>query len=160
MNKFAAALGFAAALAVQAPSPAQAVTPSGALVGKWDCDARRGPGLAMKLLLRYSDSNFFIHRANVAIGDRRGRIDASLTIRGRWRIQGDVLAEQLTRAKMTAFTVNDRDVSGTPFGKLASASVREDIIGPDNLSSMKIQFDGPNRMRLVDGTFKADCSKR
>jgi hypothetical protein len=146
LNKFAAALGFAAALAVQAPSPAQAVTPSGALVGKWDCDARRGPGLAMKLLLRYSDSNFFIHRANVAIG--------------RWRIQGDVLAEQLTRAKMTAFTVNDRDVSGTPFGKLASASVREDIIGPDNLSSMKIQFDGPNRMRLVDGTFKADCSKR
>jgi hypothetical protein len=160
MMKAAAILGFAAAMTALAPAPAQADNSSDALVGKWDCDARRGAKLAMKLLLNYSDSKYFIHRANVAAGDRRGRIDASLTIRGRWRIKGDVLAEQLTSAKMTKFSVNGRDVSQTPFGKLASDSVREDIVGPDSLSNMKIKFHGPNKMRLIDGNFKADCRKR
>lgn len=156
----AAIFCLAAACTMQAPVAAQAQTSEEALVGKWDCKARRGRGLAMRLLLNYNENKYFIHRANVAAGDRRGRIDASLTISGRWRIKGNVLAERLTNARMTAFTINGKDVSNTSFGRLASESVKNEIVGPDSLSNMKIKFQGPNKMRLVDGTFTANCAKR
>lgn len=130
------------------------------LVGKWDCNARKGKGLAMRMLLEYRNNDHFYHRANVAVGDRRGRMDASISMRGTWMTVGNELIENVNSGRVTAISVDKRDISKTPFGKQASASLRQQIVDPNNPSRMQFTFTGASKMRLKDGTFRATCTKR
>jgi hypothetical protein len=72
------------AAAVIAASAGAADASSRTLVGKWDCIARDGKHLAIAMLLDYRQSGHFYHLANVAAGDRRGRLDASIALRVSW----------------------------------------------------------------------------
>ena len=46
--------------------------------------ARDGKHLAIAMLFDYRQSGHFYHLANVAAGDRRGRLDASIALRVSW----------------------------------------------------------------------------
>ena len=102
------------AAAVLATTASVANASSRTMVGKWDCIARDGKHLAIAMLLDYRQSGHFYHLANVAAGDRRGRLDASIALRGRWFRDHGKLTETIRTSRLRSIAVDGTDISVPP----------------------------------------------
>lgn len=130
------------------------------LVGKWDCDGRKDRGTAVRSLMDYRATGGFYHLANVASGDRRGRIDAAIVLRGTWQLRGNRLVEQIKTARMRSLDLNGKDIARTPFGRMMAKSLPRQM-GAGRLDSVtNIRFVSPTKFKLTSGQTKATCTKR
>ncbi|MBB3993588.1 hypothetical protein GGR95_001219 [Sulfitobacter undariae] len=132
------------------------------LVGKWDCSGRAGRGEAIRTLQEYKANGQLYHLANMAVGDRRGRIDASIAMRGRWEIKGNSLRENFSSSRLRSLMADGNDISNTSLGRSMSKSLpmRMRMNGPSNTSLTKIKFVSPREFRIVSGRIKGTCTKR
>ena len=130
------------------------------LVGKWDCTGREGRGTAIRTLQEYRANGQFYHLANLAIGDRRGRLDAAVVLRGKWDIKGNYLNEEIKTARMRSLAINGKDITRTQIGRQMGQTLPKRMTGPNNLSRTKIRFVSAGEMRMVSGRIKGTCTKR
>ncbi len=146
---------FALCLATLCASSAAAQS----LVGKWDCQGRDGPGVAIRTLQEYRANGLFFHRANLAIGDTRGRMDASLSLRGSWSLKPNVIVENIRTAKLTKLLQNGKDISQTAIGRRMSRDLPKQLFGPTGTSKTRIKFTAPDRFEIVGGTIRGICAR-
>ncbi|WP_299411759.1 hypothetical protein [uncultured Sulfitobacter sp.] len=130
------------------------------LVGKWDCEGREGRGTAIRTLQEYRANGSFYHLANMAVGDRRGRIDASVALRGKWTTSGSTLVEDITTVRMRSLQANSKDISRTPIGRQMARTLPQRMAGPKNGSRTKIKFISAREFRMVSGRIRGKCIKR
>ena len=131
------------------------------LVGKWDCDGRAGPNMAMRTVQSYSSVGSFYHLANIAMGDRKGRrFDMALALQGAWSGEGAVLVEQINTVRVRSVFVNKRDITNTPQGKQMARIMKRQFARPDRPSRIKLDTLTGRKMTFVDGPFTATCTKR
>jgi hypothetical protein len=130
------------------------------LVGKWDCEARDGPNMAIRMLLDYRQSGQFYHLANVAVGDRSGRMDGSVALNGNWKRNHSTLKETVTGARMRSLKVNGQDISKTPIGRHMAKSLPKDIAGSNPTSVSKVRYLSNTKIQLTSGRTTATCTKR
>jgi len=69
------------------------------MAGKWDCNGRDGKSMAIRTFMDYRPGGTFYHIANVAVGDRRGRVDGSVAVRGTWSRNHGALTETVSSAR-------------------------------------------------------------
>ena len=132
----------------------------GTLVGKWDCNGRDGKSLAIRMLLDYRQSGNFYHLANVAVGDRRGRLDASIALNGRWFRNHGTLTETISSSRLRSIAADGRDISKTPIGRHMARTLPKSIGGANDTSVTRVKFLSHNKIRLTSGRIKATCTKR
>lgn len=137
------------AIALLATGSTQAAAQS--IVGKWDCTGREGRGTAIRTLQEYRANGQFYHLANLAIGDRTGRIDASVALRGQWRVKGSYIHENIKTARMRSLSANGKDISRGPIGKRMARDLPHRMTGPKKTSRTKIKFVSPREMHMVSG---------
>jgi len=131
------------------------------LLGKWDCNGREGRGTAIRTLQEYRANGQFYHLANLAMGDRRGRIDASVALRGTWDVDGgNTLVENVKTARMRSLAANGQDISGTAVGRQMAKDLPKRMAGPNKASRTIIRFVSPREFRMVSGRIKGTCTKR
>lgn len=130
------------------------------LVGKWDCQGREGRGTAIRTLQEYRANGQFYHLANLAIGDRRGRIDASVALRGRWSFDGPYLNETISSARMRSLAADGQDITRTPIGRQMAKTLPKRMMGANNQSRTKIKFVSARKLKMVSGRIKGTCTKR
>ena len=147
-------------VALLATSAGAAEASSRTLVGKWDCNARDGKHLAIRMLLDYRQSGHFYHLANVAVGDRSGRLDASIALRGEWFRNHATLTETLSNARMRSLSADGQDISNTPIGRHMARTLPSQMGGPSDTSVTKVKFLTRNKVRMTSGRMTATCTKR
>lgn len=147
-------LMIAGLLLIGAPASAQS------LVGKWDCNGREGRGKAIRTLQEYRASGSLYHLANFATGDRKGRLDVSIKLRGKWDLQGDKLTETITSAKLRSLTTDGRDALQTPVGQIMERQLPARMANPNRPSLTTIQFVSPKEFKMVSSRIKGVCIKR
>lgn len=130
------------------------------LVGKWDCDGRDGSNLAIRMLLDYRQSGHFYHLANVAVGDRRGRLDAAVALRGKWFRNHGNLQETVNHARVRTLTANGRDFSKTPYGRQIVRSLPKQMMGGNKVSTTKVSFLSSTKVKMSSGRMHVTCTKR
>ena len=130
------------------------------LVGKWDCDTRNGPGTAVRTLMDYRANGQFYHHANVASGDRRGRVDASIVMRGSWSLQGSRVVEQIRTARMRSISANGKDISKTPLGRIMAKTLPRKLGVGRRASVTRIKFLSQNKYRINGKKVSGICTKR
>ncbi|MGC1495928.1 MAG: hypothetical protein WA790_08970 [Sulfitobacter sp.] len=147
-----------AIMAVIAMAGTQATAQS--LVGKWDCDTRNGPGTAVRTLMDYRENGQFYHHANVASGDRRGRVDAAIVMRGSWSLQGNRVVEKIRTARMRSISANGKDISKTPLGRLIAKTLPRQLGVGKRASVTRIKFLSQNKYRINGKKVTGICTKR
>ena len=130
------------------------------IVGKWDCEAREGRGMAMRMLLEYRQSGQFYHLANLAIGDRRGRMDGSVAISGKWHRNRSALTETITSARMRSLEVNGQNISKSPIGRHMAKSLPKQMMGSNPTGVSSVRYLSNSKIQLTSGRLKATCTKR
>ena len=130
------------------------------LVGKWDCEGRDGRSTAVRMLLDYRQSGQFYHLANMAIGDRTGRMDASIALNGNWFRDHGTLKETVTGARMRSLQVNRQDISKTPIGRHMARTLPKQVIGSNATSVTKIRYLSNTKIQMTSGRITATCTKR
>jgi len=130
------------------------------LVGKWDCSGRAGRGEAIRTLQEYKANGQLYHLANMAVGNRNGRLDASIAMRGRWEIKGNSLRESFSSSRLRSLMADGKDISNTSLGRRMAKSLPMRMNGPNNSSLTKIKFLSPREFRIVSGRIKGTCIKR
>jgi hypothetical protein len=129
------------------------------LAGQWDCNGRDGPGSAIRTLQEYRATGQLYHLANMAIGDRTRRMDASLVLRGSWRLEGGVITETFRTGRLRSLQENGRDIRQTPIGRRLSRDIPKRIFGPDQSTRTRITFVSADKF-LVSGRMKGACVRR
>ncbi|MEQ6204123.1 hypothetical protein ABMC88_13825 [Sulfitobacter sp. HNIBRBA2951] len=130
------------------------------LVGKWDCDGRDGANLAIRMLLDYRQSGHFYHLANVAVGDRRGRLDAAVALKGKWFRNHSNLKETVNHARVRTLTANGRDFSKTPYGRQIVRALPKQMKGSNGVSNTKVKFLSSTKVKMSSGRMNVTCTKR
>lgn len=130
------------------------------LVGKWDCSGREGRGTAIRTLQEYRANGQFYHLANLAMGDRNGRLDAAVALRGTWKMEGDWLVENVKVARMRSLGANGQDITNTAIGKQMAKTMPKRMAGPTKVSRTKIKMVSPTQLRMVSGRIRGGCTKR
>jgi hypothetical protein len=130
------------------------------LVGKWDCEGREGRDTAIRTLQEYRANGQFYHLANLAMGDRKGRFDAAVALRGTWSFNGSYLTENVTKARMRSLAISGNDISNTPIGRKMAKSLPKRMAGPNKKSRTKIKMVSATEMRMVSGRIQGTCIKR
>ena len=129
------------------------------LVGKWDCNGRDGKKLAIRMLLDYRQSGHFYHLANIAIGDRRGRIDGAVALNGKWFRNHGKLSETVNHARVRSLKVNGRDISKTPIGRHMVRSLPKQMVSNGRADVTNERFVSSNKITLSSGRIKATCTR-
>ena len=129
------------------------------LVGKWDCEGRDGNSRAIRTLQEYKANGIFYHLANLAMGDRTGRMDVSLSMRGKWERSSDHIVEIFSSVKLRSITRDGQDLSKTPQGRELRRDLPGNIFGPSRRTRTHIAFTGPNRFE-VKGRMSGFCQRR
>jgi len=130
------------------------------LVGKWDCTGREGRGTAIRTLQEYRSNGQFYHLANLAMGDKRGRLDAAIALRGTWKMKNNTIVEKITTARMRSLSLDKQDITNTKIGRSMAKSLPRRMTGPNKLSRTKIKFTSPRDMIIVSGRIRGSCTKR
>ena len=130
------------------------------LAGKWDCQGRDGNNLAIRMLLDYRQSGHFYHLANLAVGDRRGRIDASIALNGNWFRNHGKLKETVRHARVRTLKANNRDISKTPIGRQMVRSLPKQMLAGNATSVTNVRFVTNNKVTMTSGRLTATCIKR
>lgn len=130
------------------------------LVGKWDCNGRDGNNLAIRMLLDYRQSGQFYHLANIAVGDRRGRIDASVALNGNWFRNRTKLKETVTRARVRTLDANGKDISKTPIGRQMVRGLPKQMLAGNATSVTDLRYVTENKVKMTSGRLTATCIKR
>jgi hypothetical protein len=130
------------------------------MVGKWDCIPRDGKHLAIAMLLDYRQSGHFYHLANVAEGDRRGRLDASIVLRGCWFRDHGKLTETIRTSRLRSIAVDGTDISNTPFGRQMARTMPRQMGDPSDTSVTQVKFLARNKVQLRSGRMTASCTRR
>lgn len=130
------------------------------LVGKWDCNGREGRGTAIRTLQEYRANGSLYHLANFATGDRKGRLDASVRLRGKWRLQGNRLIETISSAGMRSLSANGQDISDTLVGRIMARDLPKRMANTDRPSRTTIKFISSQEFHMVSGRIKGVCTKR
>lgn len=130
------------------------------IVGKWDCDGRDGRNIAIRMLLDYRQSGSFHHLANVAVGDRRGRVDGAIALRGNWSRNHGTLTETVTSARMRALTANGQDISQTPVGRQMARTLPKQMTAGNGTDVINVTFMSSNKIKLSSGRMSVTCTKR
>lgn len=130
------------------------------IVGKWDCDGRDGKKLAIRMLLDYRQSGHFYHLANIAVGDRRGRIDGAVALNGKWFRNHGKLSETVNHARVRSLKANGRDISKTPIGRHLSRSLPKRMVAGNRAQVTNVRFLSSNKISLSSGRLTATCTKR
>ncbi|WP_298857652.1 hypothetical protein [uncultured Sulfitobacter sp.] len=130
------------------------------LVGKWDCNGRDGKNLAIRMLLDYRQSGQFYHLANIAVGDRRGRIDGSVALNGKWFRNHSKLSETVKHARVRSLTANGQDISKTPVGRHMTRSLPKRMVSGNRPDVTNVRFLSNSKVKLTSGRMTATCTKR
>lgn len=130
------------------------------LVGKWDCQGRDGRNLAIRMLLDYRQSGHFYHLANLAVGDRYGRIDAAVALNGKWFRNHGKLKETLNTARVRTLRANGQDISKTPIGRQMTRSLSTTMTRGNATSITKVRFLSDRKVTMTGGRLTATCTKR
>jgi len=130
------------------------------LVGKWDCNGRDGNNLAIRMLLDYRQSGQFYHLANIAVGDRYGRIDASVGVNGKWFRNHGKLTETVRSGRVRTLYANGQDISKTPIGRQMVRSLPKQLMGNDAVSTTRVKFLTKTKVKMSSGRMHVTCTKR
>jgi hypothetical protein len=130
------------------------------IVGKWDCDTRSGPGTAIRTLMEYRANGLFYHLANVATGDRKGRLDAALAMRGSWELQGDRMIETIKSARVRSVTSNGTDITKTPLGRRMAKALPSQLGVGRRDSVTRIKFITQDKYQINGRKVSGTCMKR
>lgn len=130
------------------------------LVGKWDCNGRDGNNLAIRMLLDYRQSGQFYHLANIAVGDRYGRIDGAIALSGNWFRNHGKVKETVTSARTRSLKVNGQDITKTPVGRQMSRSLPKQMLAGNATSVTDVRFVSNDKVTMTSGRLKATCTKR
>ncbi|MEP1766260.1 MAG: hypothetical protein ABJJ53_06405 [Sulfitobacter sp.] len=130
------------------------------LVGQWDCNGRQGRGTAIRTLQEYRSNGHFYHLANLAIGDKRGRLDSAVALRGSWKMENGTIIEKVQTARMRSLSMNNQDISKSALGRRMAKSLPRRMTGPNKLSRTKVQFVSAREMKIVSGRIRGSCTKR
>ena len=130
------------------------------LVGKWDCNGRDGKNLAIRMLLDYRQSSQFYHLANIAMGDRRGRIDGSFALNGKWFRNHGKLSETVNHARVRSVKANGQDISKTPIGRHITRTTPKRMLSGSRPDITNVRFISNNKVTMTSGRMTATCTKR
>ena len=110
--------------------------------------------------MHYRANGQFNHLANVAVGDRRGRIDAAIALRGSWKVQGENVIETIKNARARSIKVNGQDISSTPLGRQMAKSLPAQLGAGKRDSVTRITFLSPSKYRINGRKVTGTCVKR
>lgn len=130
------------------------------LVGKWDCEGRDGRNLAIRMLLDYRQSGQFHHLANIAVGDRLGRIDGALALNGSWFRDHRKLSENVNHARARSLKANGHDISKTPIGRRMARTLPKQMVSGNRADVTDVPFLSDSKITLTSDQIQATCTKR